>query len=551
MTVIHDVLFKDYGARIAECEGKEKFTTPFLIDFKETEPLPFSIPERAVPESLKNFIPGMYEYLISKYPQRSGDLEVLAGIKALEKEPKKIAEMIIRKRSESGYATVLYAPYIATPENVSLLIYLGIDVVDNLVCIIEASQGNYLTSDGSFPVESIDVLPCNCTECRNASPEDFVGNTDMLFRHNTHTLERELAIVRFHIKKGSIRQYVEKQSRTSPYLTALLRFADQNFYGFFEERTPVYKRAIIYPTSYESFRRVEFTRFLERAVRVHRGEETLLLLPCSARKPYLLSKTHRIIEKALPRTVYEIIISSPLVVPRELEVVYPAMHYDTPVTGEWTTEEIEFVSGYLKRMIEGREYSSIIAHVDGGYRKVVERLEDLIDIEVTYTAEGGVLSSRSLRNLAETIGEGKSINRFRHLIEGMLEYQFGEGAGDLIEGRVRWRGRYPSLVFFENDIQIGVINPSTGSISISKEFAVKLIESGRNTVEIEEFIPRGTIFAGGIISAHPDIRPGDEVVFHNGLCYGVGKAGMSGKEMMEMEHGTAIKVRHVIKETLS
>ena len=46
-----------------------------------------------------------------------------------------------------------------------------------------------------------------------------------------------------------------------------------------------------------------------------------------------------------PHVIHEVIITSPLgIVPRELEIVYPAASYDIPVTGIW--------EGYEKKMIK-------------------------------------------------------------------------------------------------------------------------------------------------------------------------------------------------------
>ncbi|MDL5502353.1 MAG: DUF5591 domain-containing protein, partial [Candidatus Methanoperedens sp.] len=79
--------------------------------------------------------------------------------------------------------------------------------------------------------------------------------------------------------------------------------------------------------------------------------DTLVLLPCSAKKPYSISLSHQKFINALGKYrkfVHEVIITSPMgVVPRELELMYPAAHYDTPVTGHWDLEERAWVGGCL------------------------------------------------------------------------------------------------------------------------------------------------------------------------------------------------------------
>ena len=54
-----------------------------------------------------------------------------------------------------------------------------------------------------------------------------------------------------------------------------------------------------------------------------------------------------------------------------------------------------------------------------------------------------------------------------------------------------------------------------------------------------------TLFAPGVVDAHPGIIPKDEVVIiRKGEVIGVGKAIMTGKEMKKGEKGVAVRVRH-------
>jgi predicted RNA-binding protein len=85
--------------------------------------------------------------------------------------------------------------------------------------------------------------------------------------------------------------------------------------------------------------------FYERIVTAYsppEGKDIALFLPCSAKKPYSLSRTHRAVRKRLEGLehgkrvrIHELIVSEPLgIVPREYEEVYPAAHYDM-VLGSW------------------------------------------------------------------------------------------------------------------------------------------------------------------------------------------------------------------------
>ena len=66
-------------------------------------------------------------------------------------------------------------------------------------------------------------------------------------------------------------------------------------------------------------------------------------------------------------------------------------------------------------------------------------------------------------------------------------------------------------------------------------------------VEIsDDFKPKGSILAPGIIEADENIRIGDEVlIFRKNKLVGVGVACMNGKDMEELLYGEAIKTRHI------
>ena len=65
-----------------------------------------------------------------------------------------------------------------------------------------------------------------------------------------------------------------------------------------------------------------------------------MLLP---RKPYSSSRSHKAFRRAINHSsAHEVIVTSPLgLVPRDLEEVWPAGHYDIPVTGDWTLDEMK------------------------------------------------------------------------------------------------------------------------------------------------------------------------------------------------------------------
>jgi len=74
------------------------------------------------------------------------------------------------------------------------------------------------------------------------------------------------------------------------------------------------------------------------------GKEYLLFIPCTYRKPYSKSKTHRILLRELSKyewfkKIHVVVVSTPGVIPYEYHTYYPFTHYDWP---EWEeTEDVK------------------------------------------------------------------------------------------------------------------------------------------------------------------------------------------------------------------
>lgn len=537
---------RDGCARIASLEvDGNQFKLPLMIDFlnrDQFEPLIEKMDFGIAPYSLKNFDERRYEVLKS----RDDNFIIATGLKVLP--PRKLVEALIELRSRN-YIKALYTPALATPQNIPLLIYLGVDIVDNILPIIEAYKGVYMLSDTSFQIESLKELPCSCPVCSKYTAQDlnsmeYEERSKLIAIHNTTVLETQLKLIKEQIKAENLRNFVEFRSKVSPELTVTLRVADENI-SFFQRFNAVFKRSMVLPTTSESFNRPEIVTFFERALKAYKPDgKTLLLLPCTARKPYSNSRTHRILRSCIGdlRGAREIIISSPLVVPREFELTYPAMNYDTPVTGYWSDEEISFVAERLANFISKGEFEKIIAHVEGGYRRVVEKASSIAGFDIVFTAEEDILSPDSIKKLRKELEESEleKFDLFYSIFQHMVRYQYGI---ELELENYRIRGKYPDLELFSGKARLMQIDMRYGMLDIDLPFARILLERGIYTVRIADFEPKGTIFAAGVLEADENIRPNDVVVFYNDSLFGVGIASMCGSEMVEAEKGYAIVVR--------
>ena len=494
------------------------------------------------------------------------DLYVIGAAALFENQARALVDAVLRLKNSTLPDTAVYAPALATPENLAVLIYLGIDLVDDTACTIRGYQDLYLTREGARSIDRLREFPCSCAVCTEiGTPEELRSlprseRARLLADHNTARLSEELRTVRECIRDGHLREYVEKQCRSQPYLTAVLRLLDSE-HTYLEERTPTVRKNVLVANTAESQNRIEVTRFAERVLSRFTppddDADTLVILPCSAKKPYSLSQSHARFFDALKgyrQQVHEIILTSPLgVVPRELETVYPAAHYDIAVTGEWSLDETAWVAACLRTYLAKHAYKNVIAHVSGGFADVCKIVERDLGIEIVYSATaGGLLSDDSLASLRKSVaGLVASQSRGRRkrsplaTVRAIADYQFGLGVGEiLIPDRARVKSGRSGFRIFGGSASMIASSTRYGTIAPTLAGAANM-PPDIYRVEIDDFLPKGSILAPGVVSADPQIRPMDEVIVEGSMAFGVGRAMMSGREMVESSRGVAVDPRAV------
>jgi archaeosine synthase len=430
-------------------------------------------------------------------------------------------------------------------------VYAGAALLDEKRARARGLEGFYLTTDGEAFLEDLEELPCACEACRQ--PVEAFDRGDCA-EHNANALGAELARVRHRIAEGRLRDYVEGQARHEAWLTATVRLLDQQ-YGHLEERTPLYRRNELLAATGDAIRRPEIQRFAERVTSRYRRrlEAPLVLLPCSATKPYSESQSHAQFNRAIGYRGHIVSMTSPIgVVPSELETTYPAQHYDSVVTGEWTASEIEFVADVLERYLQRADYDRHIAHVpESGYRDICERVEESLGIEFEYTVSEHPTTDASLETLEAALdGEPSYYKREREssIVRAIADFQFGAGAGDEVFGPdAQTEGRYPKLRVRGGDgEQLAAMVPEYGTLSltVAGARAWRASDAPTKTVEIDGFVPSGSVLAPGVLDADETIRPGDEVLFEGPAAFGVGRAACHGAAMVESTRGVAVDVRH-------
>ncbi|UAL07394.1 MAG: DUF5591 domain-containing protein [Candidatus Methanogranum gryphiswaldense] len=467
------------------------------------------------------------------------ELVVISNGYELRREPRKAIESIIAIREKIGYNRLLCILGLAEPSTMALYAYMGVDIFDDSLPRAAGINGIKLIPEGDV-LTGTDVSDINCKE--------------ML-------IERE-KIITFTMAQR-LRELVDQRATSSPSSVALLRIFDRVGFAYQEEACSTVGCRFSCNTT-QSLRRPDLIRYRERIMDSYVKPEhkrVLLILPCSAKKPYHISKTHKAFASAIHTAshdtlVHEVIVTSPLgIVPRELDVYYPANSYDIPVTGEWKCEEKRMIRDMLSKIIS-QGYDRIICHIDD--RELVEGLADM-----EFTVVGDPTSPASLRNLDEALRRNtKDMEPVDYYVErreamrAVLVYQFGKEAADLLMNDNTYAiGKFPYWKLMREDIndktkkiQLGMLTPERGMVSLTFEGAEVMAASGLFTVEMMNFEMKGNLFAVGVVKADPRIRIGDEaVIVCNGEVKGVGVAMMSGREMTELKRGIAVKTRHKVK----
>ncbi len=463
------------------------------------------------------------------------------------------------------------------PAHIPLLYYLGFDVLDTAFSQRAAAIDTRLWRDGIESVKEKHIAPryCACSSCKGKNLTELTESVryDIITGHNLESYKGVLSEARHGMDTGLLRALVEGMTHRSPSLASALRRVDADLYDFIEEFTPTAGDQVLPLIGPESYNAPAVRRFRERLADRYTPptrKKLVLLLPCSARKPYSESRSHHLFDRTISsaiggarREVAETILTSPLgVIPRELERIFPVANYDIPVTGDWDSEELRLAADALvNHLSKFSDEAVVVAHVSGGYRQVVAEAEDRVQQPIIYTDSDDSATRRdALSSLEATLTDMRGVIpleaappvKREEALRATADFQFGRGTGRLLipEG-ADLRGKLFHLVICELEgSQLCSFVGQNGLLSLTLEGGAILKETGRYWVKFDgKRIRGGSLFAVGISDADSSIRPGDEVVVINvdDEVVGVGKSEMSGREMCAFDNGRAISLRHTLE----
>ncbi len=331
-------------------------------------------------------------------------------------------------------------------------------------------------------------------------------------------------------------ELVEMYSNGTVDSRRLLRILYKEFYELFEiHLRREFKRS--YYIDDISLERPQVVRWRNEIEKYYSpATNIILLLPCSAKKPYRISKSHtkiisflRELLKDKYANISQLILTSPLaVVPRELE---DYADYDIPVTGHWNQEELDCLSRLLFSLIKKWDNPAIIAHF-GENSPYLEALKKL-PYEIYYT-NGSLEELKNILESNRSLWDKEPLNEYRTKAQKMFSFQFKKEFQlpfDYQERRKRTNLLFNkrNIGIFQNKIKVNV----NGGELIKDSLWASI-----------DFDLKGDIFSKGIINNSDNIRPGDDViVLKNNKCIGVGEAIVSGEVMKKLNRGKVVKIR--------
>jgi len=464
---------------------------------------------------------------------------------------RKVLKIIVQIKQELDNNLVLMASGRIIPKLYPILVYFGIDLIDSSYLLYLSSENFYDTIEYLLPIYKLKNLPCPCVACsgnlKNILENKYsIEKTELLLQHNLMTAKSYMDKIYQYLKTEDYRIFVEKSSFDDLNVISTLKVIDKEYFDILKFETPVtQERKLIKSLGPSSYYRPDFQEFRERTMNSFTPEpwtKLIIILPCSATKPYSESKSHKMFYKIIRKfpdfpDFQEIILTSPLgAIPRQLENIYPVNSYDISVTGDWDEEELTIASDMLRKIVKKFDDKiPIICHLpEGGYLNIINKTFKILQNKLIFTViQSKTTSKESLKLLKESIENVKDqfkpnierknitylLNTWTRKFVKIADYQFGNGTGMILFSRgiktKRDRSNSRLEIFDLNTGKmLGRFIFKTGELELTLNGAEKLFPF-ENKEKIIVFdgtkIHGNTLFRPGIIEFSPNLIPRDHV----------------------------------------
>ena len=428
---------------------------------------------------------------------------------------------------ETFPSSLIWCPGLSGPDNIAFLTWLGVDLHDLSRTRQAHAAGALLTSNGPRKINL-----------------ELEG--ELTFELQINQWIHEISTIRNSIHNFNLRELVEKRILNYPKSVEQLRHHD---YLIYERKMKssarhVSKERILQcnsPLVRTDPIIMEWSNKISKDYTPHKSKQKLLiLLPCSAKKPYRNSKSHRRFSQDIGNILAtEISITSPLgLVPRELEELWPASNYDIPVTGHWDAEEKLIVTNTLSGILKRVSFELIINH--SGFNLGSE----FCGITVIETTNDNF--SEEIEKAKKELNLENEAPKTKRMIEYHTISNWNYGNSNWLEGS-KLVGKGPHWKIEKSGKPFARWNHLNSSFSFSKASLPVLAET--NTLPFARIkLPdnwNGDVFGPMIISSDESIRVGDVVLLFDEEDVLIG-SGIAQAPAWEWNNGCGrlAKIRH-------
>ena len=264
-------------------------------------------------------------------------------VKALEKyEFWRIVEMVMAAKTVLPPDKPVHLFGGGHPIIMPLMVALGVDSFDSASYVLYAREGRYMTRHGTYRIDDLDYLPCECEVCSKYDVKELLElprdeRTRLIAIHNLHTIMKELKEIKVAIREGRLWELVEEKSRAHPALKEALGVAVK-YAKWIELLDPRVKGDIhgmfLYDSvSYNRPELIRHRRFINEYINTLLSTDNVVLIPGNPkRKPFRESEYVKVVvRKYSVNAKYLIYIPFFNVVPLDIDQTYPYSQFEMPL----------------------------------------------------------------------------------------------------------------------------------------------------------------------------------------------------------------------------
>ena len=406
---------------------------------------------------------------------------------------------------------------------------MGCDLFDSASYAKFAKDDRMMFIDGTFRLQDMQSLDCNCPACRGMTLETLKKTEKnerirIIARHNLYQIKQELSLVKRYLREGRLWELAEVRCRAHPAMLDGLRKL-REYQDFMERFDPISRESAIFYTGIETRGRPVFKRYDDRIMtRYIPPTKKAALFYGGQNKPYSRFFVSDFVNAR--RQGYTPVVISPFgPVPAELDEMYPIAQSMFPSIEDTDTEN------------ESDELS--LAFLE---KHFTEGVVNGSDLEPEYNGE-------------PTDEEIKDNDTKR--VWAVARYQFGiEAAEALLKGELTFRksrktGKIRNV--FSDGEHVLSMRAGDGFFTLRMEGAKRIVENipaPRMRVQVADdavpFISQGrNAFCQFVTAVDEELVPMDEaiIVDKDDRPVGTGKMLLVKNEIFSMKKGIAVKTR--------